>query len=91
MLTDFLSLFFRYLASGDSMTSLSYAFRLGLSTVSQIINEVCTALWDILMPIYLPAPSEDRWKAIAEGFEERWMFPNCIGAIDGKHVVMQVS
>lgn len=26
---------------------------------------------------------------IADGFNTRWQFPNCIGAIDGKHIVMQ--
>jgi len=31
----------RYLASGDSMTSISYAFRVGHNTVSKIISETC--------------------------------------------------
>lgn len=31
-------------------------------------------------------PSEARWRQVAEGFGERWNFPNCIGAVDGKHV-----
>lgn len=26
------------------------------------------------------------WKVIQNGFEKRWNFPNCCGAIDGKHV-----
>lgn len=33
-----------------------------------------------------PDLTEARWKDIAEGFYKRWQFPNCIGAIDGKHV-----
>ena len=37
----------------------------------------------------MPVPSEDKWKSIADEFYERWNFPNCIGAIDGKHVMIQ--
>ena len=35
----------------------------------------------------MPVPSED--KSIGDEFYERWNFPNCIGAIDGKHVMIQ--
>lgn len=30
--------------------------------------------------------TSDEWKEIAKGFELRWNFPNCLGAMDGKHV-----
>lgn len=32
--------------------------------------------------------TEAEWKRIASGFEQQWNFPHCIGALDGKHVVM---
>ena len=34
-------------------------------------------------------PTTDDWRSIAEGFRERWAFPNCLGSIDGKHVVIR--
>ncbi|XP_018403078.1 PREDICTED: putative nuclease HARBI1 [Cyphomyrmex costatus] len=34
-------------------------------------------------------PSEDNWKEIAKEFYTHWNFPHCIGAIDGKHVVVK--
>ncbi|CAL8334309.1 unnamed protein product [Arctogadus glacialis] len=37
----------------------------------------------------MSVPTRADWSTMAEQFEWRWNFPNCIGAIDGKHVVIQ--
>jgi len=37
----------------------------------------------------MPVPNQEKWNAIATDFWARWQFPNCIGALDGKHVVIQ--
>ena len=47
------------------------------------------AIWDVLAPIFMPVPLQDKWKSIADEFYERWNVPNCIGVIDGKHVMIQ--
>ena len=61
------------------------------TTAGRIILETCKAIWAVLLENeFLKAPStEHKWKQIAKGFELKWNFPNCVGAIDGKHVVMQ--
>nr|CAH7740540.1 unnamed protein product [Callosobruchus chinensis] len=81
----------KYLAHGGSFQTLSWEFRVGHSTVSKVILETCTVLWDVLQPIYLSTPTSDAWKNIAEEFLGRWNFPHTIGAIDGKHVHIQLS
>ena len=30
--------------------------------------------------------SKEKWLSVAKEFEEKWQFPNCVGAIDGKNV-----
>lgn len=80
----------RYLASGDTMPSISFAFRIGLNTVSKIISETCTAIWDVLNEQVFPEINENLWKKKAEEFETLWNFPHCVGAIDGKHIELQV-
>lgn len=36
---------------------------------------------------YFQMPSTSLgWKNVAKGFNDRWNFPHCIGAVDGKHV-----
>ena len=47
-----------------------YQFRINSTTISQIIQEVCSTIY----------------KAIADEGYRRWNFPNCIGAADGKHI-----
>ncbi|XP_011705567.1 PREDICTED: uncharacterized protein LOC105460769, partial [Wasmannia auropunctata] len=79
----------RYLASGDSMMSMKYQYYIAQPTISKIIVETCNELWDTLMPIVLKKPVYDEWENIAEGFEIKCHFPHCLGAIDGKHVVVQ--
>jgi hypothetical protein len=32
--------------------------------------------------------TEDEWLTVAKFFSNRWNFPNCVGALDGKHVVV---
>ncbi|XP_069624021.1 uncharacterized protein [Ranitomeya imitator] len=76
----------RFLETGESLTSLHFQFRLGISTISGIIRETCRALWDCLQAEYIPEPSQERWLEIAHNFEQICQFPNCVGAVDGKHI-----
>lgn len=36
----------------------------------------------------MKTPTSDQWKEISDEFERQWQFPNCIGALDGKHVIL---
>lgn len=36
----------------------------------------------------MPEPTKDKWIEISKGFEIHAKFPNCIGALDGKHIRM---
>ncbi|KAK3933062.1 Protein ANTAGONIST OF LIKE HETEROCHROMATIN PROTEIN 1 [Frankliniella fusca] len=84
-----LALTLRYLSSGDYQVSLSYAFLIPPASVSQIITETCWVLWEVLGEEVFPLPTPENFVRIAEEFEEKWNFPNLIGAIDGKHIETQ--
>lgn len=44
----------------------------------------------LLIQFFFQLPTnEQQWKSIANEFDKRWNFPHCIGAMDGKHVVIQ--
>lgn len=73
------------------MVSISYGFRVGKSTTTDIIRETVEAISTVLKPKVLKIPDEQTWRDISVGFNERWNFPHCCGAIDGKHVSIIVS
>ncbi|XP_069593340.1 uncharacterized protein [Ranitomeya imitator] len=79
----------RFLATGESYTSLHLQFRVGKSTISQIVRCTCTVIWQKLQPMVMPSPTEETWLQVAAGFQSVANFPNCIGAVDGKHVRVQ--
>lgn len=72
------------------MVSIARQFRIGESTVSVVIRECCDAIWKVLKGVVLPVPTTKRWLQIAEEFNDKWNYPLCIGAVDGKHVIITV-
>ena len=81
----------RYLVTGDAQVTIAANYCMSPAIVGRIISETCKAIWDELINKgYLDHPnSEHDWLKVAQEFEDRWNFPNALGAADGKHVVMQ--
>ncbi|XP_068211947.1 uncharacterized protein [Palaemon carinicauda] len=79
----------RFLVSGDSYHSLMYLFRIPVPTISIIVPEVCEALYTSLQDFLKVPNSNEEWNKVADEFQEKWDFPNCKGAIDGKYIVFK--
>ncbi|XP_014246904.1 protein ANTAGONIST OF LIKE HETEROCHROMATIN PROTEIN 1-like [Cimex lectularius] len=86
---DRLALTLRFLATGDSYTSLQYTFRVSKQSISCIVPEVCKAIIEALKENIKLPKTEQEWIKIANKFDELWNFPHCIGAMDGKHVILE--
>ncbi|XP_026482640.1 uncharacterized protein LOC113390281 [Ctenocephalides felis] len=69
----------RFLATGRSYEDLRFTTIISPQALGVIIPETCEAISKF------PQTEED-WKKTAKEFEQRWNFPHCLGAIDGKHI-----
>ncbi|CAN7992083.1 unnamed protein product, partial [Ixodes hexagonus] len=81
-----LELTLRFLATGESQKSLAYQFRLAPATVHEALWETCHAICNTLGHLVHTPATEAEWMAKVEDFKLLWQFPNCVAAIDGKHV-----
>lgn len=71
------------------MQEIAWNYRVGKATVSKFVKETCEAIWTVLSPEFWPHPTEEIWeKHIHEMFLQLNM-PNCVGAVDGKHIITQ--
>ena len=76
-----------FLICGIPYSRLQYDTRIHENTLGLIIPEVCSAIYESLRDEFLKTPTTpDEWLKVAVEFERTWNFPNCIGAVDGKHV-----
>ena len=82
-----MTLTLRFLATGETYRSLGFQLRISYSAISYIVMSVCEALVANIGKEYLKTPTKE-WEFISQDFKEKWQFPNALGAIDGKHIVI---
>lgn len=59
--------------------------------MGNVIRQTADVIYEVLSArVLMLNPNEQDWKKISKDFEEKWYMPHCIGAIDGKHMVLQV-
>ncbi|XP_047104997.1 putative nuclease HARBI1 [Schistocerca piceifrons] len=76
----------RFLATGESYRSLSFAYRISPYYISRVVKNVLKILRIRLLPMLMPPSIESDFRRIEEEFWLKCNIPNCVGAIDGKHV-----
>lgn len=72
-------------AQGNSLSFNATIFRVGKSTMSSILKEVCRFLIDVLKLVYIPDFDKNTWLRISEEFEDLWNLLHRLRALDGKH------
>ncbi|XP_050504264.1 putative nuclease HARBI1 [Diabrotica virgifera virgifera] len=81
-----LSATLRFLATGRTLKDIEYSTAISKPSLSSIIPETCEAIYKVLQQFIQFPKTADDWLKIASDFEEKWQFPHCLGAVDGKHI-----
>ncbi|CAB3989267.1 Hypothetical predicted protein [Paramuricea clavata] len=86
-----LALTLRYLTTGDAQVTIGASYRISPTTTGRIIHKTCQVIWDVLKKQgFLELPqNKEQWKKISQDFNNYWNYPHALGAIDGKHIVIQ--
>jgi len=69
--------------------SFPYIMSMSAITGREIVSDIGDAMWECLKSAYMSARDKNDWIRTADEFYERTNFPNCIGAVDGKHIRMR--
>nr|CAH0107484.1 unnamed protein product [Daphnia galeata] len=58
------------------------------SAAQEIVLETSKALYKVLAQDNLEPPDTEEWTSLSYEFSKTWNLPNCVGAIDGKHITI---
>ncbi|XP_052281173.1 uncharacterized protein LOC127878685 [Dreissena polymorpha] len=80
----------RHIVSGVKYSDKQYSWRVAENTLSVVVRDVCHVICGDYVDEVMTAPSTpDEWRQLADGFLKNWNFPNCVAAIDGKHIAIR--
>ena len=74
------------LATPCEYRTVAHLFGVACSMVCTIVHDTCLAITNSLLKIYISFPTGESLNTLINGFEHKWGFPQCVGAIDGCHV-----
>uniref|UniRef100_A0A182PX58 DDE Tnp4 domain-containing protein n=1 Tax=Anopheles epiroticus TaxID=199890 RepID=A0A182PX58_9DIPT len=81
-----LSATLRFLISGGTYSDLKFRTAISQPSLTHIIPETCRAIIKVLKNFIKLPRNTHEWKNAATTFNQKWQFPNCVGAVDGKLV-----
>ncbi|XP_050320922.1 uncharacterized protein LOC126753463 isoform X2 [Bactrocera neohumeralis] len=81
-----LAITLRFLATGNSFEDLKFSTAISAQAIGKIVIETCKAIIKVLKDSIKLPKTPEQWMAVADQFYEKSMFPNCLGALDGKHI-----
>lgn len=77
----------RYLAGGPFVERYSASnYRISAPSSGKIIRDTCQIIYEELAKTEFMEYNSQNWVNIANEFLHKWNMPNCLGAVDGKHV-----
>ena len=77
------------LATPTEYCTIAHLFGIGRPTVCEIVHETVEAIVTKLRKEYITFPTGQAQQDVINGFECKWGFPQCVGAVDGSHVPVQ--
>lgn len=80
------------IGSSSEYRTIGNLFGIGRTTVGELVNDFCEAVWYTFQPQFLntlPALQE-KVTEIVNGFESEWGFPQCFGAVGKLFLLFEV-
>ena len=75
------------LATNSDYRTIGHLFGISKASGCLIADEFCNAVVDILQPNCTKIPVDEELDRVVTYFTYKWGFPQCVGAIDGSHIL----